>query len=53
MRPVRAGTASAHESFMQRRLTALTADPLVRRVALLAVFLLLAACKQGGNGGGY
>ncbi len=38
---------------MQRRLTALAADPLVRRVALLAVFLLLAACKQGGNGGGY
>lgn len=38
---------------MEQRLMALAADPRMRRVALLAVCLLLAACQQGGNGGGY
>jgi hypothetical protein len=38
---------------MQRRLMALAADPGMWRVALLAVCLVLAACKQGGGGGGY
>jgi hypothetical protein len=38
---------------MQRRLLIFAADPRIRRLALLGVCLLLAACKQGGDGGGY
>jgi hypothetical protein len=45
------GMESAKEIAVQRRLLALAARPGIRRVALLAVCLLLAACKQGGGGG--
>jgi hypothetical protein len=38
---------------MPRRILLLATDPRIRPLALLAMSLLLAACKQGGNGGGY
>jgi hypothetical protein len=49
----RPGMESAQPSLMQRRILMLAADPRIRLLALLAISLLLAACKQGGNGGGY
>jgi hypothetical protein len=45
-----AGMESAKQIAVQRRLLLLAAHPGTRRVALLAVCLLLVACKQGGGG---
>jgi hypothetical protein len=49
----RPGTESAQRSRMRRRILRFANDPRIRPLALLAISLLLAACKQGGNGGGY
>jgi hypothetical protein len=38
---------------MLSRILLFAAHPRIRPLALLAMSLLLAACKQGGNGGGY
>jgi len=49
----RSGTESAQRSPVPRRILLFAADPRIRPLALLAISLVLAACKQGGNGGGY